>query len=439
VSKKETDILLIRKYLNGELDTRAMHQLEKRALEDPFLMDALEGYENVNTDQQANLDELGNRLQQRIFHKQRRIIPYRTLAIAASVLIIFTIGWLWLKNDSKPNRQITAGGVTPVAKPAPANSSAADTIRNNQIAANLPRATVKHDKEELRKSVRYETLVAPTIVTDKWVLANVNIAKPDTILNDTTPLNEMVVMDYSSQKKKDLNKSAPVASEMKLKEEPIAATEKLLQGAVAGVTKPPTASPFIAQLSSKIILEGRIIDKMDGMALPGVSVHVSGTKFGTLSDNNGKFSLPIDSNRPSNIVIAYIGYNTIKINTNNRDSLQTIGLEPNHSSLNEVVVVGYGAKKNDDNTIITAHPQGGWHSFKKYLNENAVSPDGKAGIVKLSFMVDCNGKISEVAVVKGLSLGINKKAIVLLNNGPQWVGNTSGQIEQVTIHVKFSK
>ena len=38
---KKNDILQIRKYLNGELNARAMHQLERRAQDDPFLMDAM--------------------------------------------------------------------------------------------------------------------------------------------------------------------------------------------------------------------------------------------------------------------------------------------------------------------------------------------------------------------------------------------------------------
>jgi len=54
VSKKETDILLIRKYLNGELDARAMHELERRSLDDPFLMEAMQGYEQTEGDQKSN-------------------------------------------------------------------------------------------------------------------------------------------------------------------------------------------------------------------------------------------------------------------------------------------------------------------------------------------------------------------------------------------------
>ena len=57
MSNKKADISQIRKYLNGELNATAMHQLEQDALDDPFLMDALEGYEVNGKDQQANLHE----------------------------------------------------------------------------------------------------------------------------------------------------------------------------------------------------------------------------------------------------------------------------------------------------------------------------------------------------------------------------------------------
>jgi hypothetical protein len=87
--------------------------------------------------------------------------------------------------------------------------------------------------------------------------------------------------------------------------------------------------------------------------------------------------------------------------------------------------------------VTAAHPREGWHSFKKYLSDNALSPDGKTGTITLSFMVDRNGDIGEVTVMKGLSTLTNKKAIDLINNGPDWVGNTNGQIERVKIRVKF--
>ena len=440
MSKKETDILLIRKYLNGELDSGAMHQFEKRAQDDPFLMDALEGYESNAANQQANLDELGNRLQQRITAKQRRIIPYRLIAIAASVLIVFTVGWLWLSKDHQQTLQTNAKIAKPAVKHALTPPTVADTAINNQIAANTPHSPEKLSKKTARTTPLREIIIAHKKAEADNMIASAEpaAAKADTVAEDTTPLNEMVVMNYNASKKKDVKGNVQVAETDKQKTIPPANTEQALQSKVAGVTTTPAESPFSARQSSKIVLQGRIVDKTDGMALPGVSVRVPGTSFGAVTDNNGKFSIPVDSNK-SNIVIAYIGYNTLKINTRNRDSLKTIGLEPNHSSLNEVVVVGYGSQKKDDEPVTAAHPKDGWHSFKKYLNENAVSPDGKTGIVKLSFTVDPNGNISEVVIIKGLSALTNKKAIDLINNGPDWTGSSNGKTEQVKIRVRFSK
>jgi len=427
--------LLIRKYLNGELDAPAMHQLEKRAQDDPFLMDALEGYENAATNQQANLDDLAGRLQKRITPKQRRIIPYRTLAIAASVLIVFTIGWLWLNNDHRPGPQTTAKIVEPAAKPVAAKPVATDTVINNPIAANVVAAPEKSAKKAVRRGTLREVVVADKTMADNMIASTAPAAvKADTVAADTTPLNEMVVMNYTAPKKKDVKESVH-AEENKFKSIPPVSTERMLQSQVAGVRKTPAGSPFSAP-SSNVILQGRIVDKNDGMALPGVSVRVQGTKFGAVTDNNGKFSIPVDSNR-SSIVIAYVGYNTVEVNARNRDSLKTIRLEPNNQSLSEVVVVGYGSQKKKDETVTSAHPQAGWHSFKKYLNESAVSPDGKKGIVKLSLMIDNDGNISEVTVIKGLSPLTNKKAIDLINNGPDWIGSSNGQTQQVEVSIKF--
>ncbi|MDF2430380.1 MAG: hypothetical protein JWP44_11, partial [Mucilaginibacter sp.] len=108
MNKKDSDISLIRKYLNGELDARAMHQLEKRAQHDPFLMDAIEGYEKTGKDQHENLEILNGRLQQRYTQKEKKIIPWNIIAIAASVIIVFTAGGLWFYNRPPSNKiQVT--------------------------------------------------------------------------------------------------------------------------------------------------------------------------------------------------------------------------------------------------------------------------------------------------------------------------------------------
>ncbi|MCW3462220.1 energy transducer TonB [Chitinophaga nivalis] len=86
---------LIRQYLAGELDDKAMHDLERRALDDPFLADALEGYALHAPDQQAQQEELSQRLAARIAPQQTRVRPLYTrwAAAAAILLLLFTGGW----------------------------------------------------------------------------------------------------------------------------------------------------------------------------------------------------------------------------------------------------------------------------------------------------------------------------------------------------------
>jgi len=80
-----------------------MHRLERQAQDDPFLMDALEGYERAESDQQANLNDLSARIKRRVTNRNLRIIPWMLIGIAASVLIICAVGVWWLNNNRPAN------------------------------------------------------------------------------------------------------------------------------------------------------------------------------------------------------------------------------------------------------------------------------------------------------------------------------------------------
>ncbi|MEP6611229.1 MAG: carboxypeptidase-like regulatory domain-containing protein, partial [Mucilaginibacter sp.] len=426
---------LIRKYLKGELDARAMHQLEARAQDDPFLMDALEGYEHAGRDQQNNIVDLSSRLQQRVERKERRIIPFRWLAIAASVLVVFTIGWLWLSNGPKQLVKPLAKLEKPPVKTSPVQPLAKDTTSAKQLAENIPGPALPKRTTTVRRAGTPAPAApaAPDMAFyDKNIaLKEVKINKDDAADKDTTPLNEMVVMDYSSKKK-----AAPIDTSSgqyayNYKSKPAATTDIGLQSKALGVSKTPALSPFSSPQQQPVILQGRVIDNKDKMPLPGASVRVNGKSYGALTDNNGRFSVKVDSPK-SRVEIGFVGYNTVKIDARNSDSLKTIGLEPNSSSLSEVVVV------NSNQATLNARPKDGWVNFNKYLKENALSPDGLKGTVKLSFMVAANGGISDIKVTSSVSAATDKKAIDLISNGPQWNGNSSGKPQLVKLNVRFT-
>lgn len=428
MDKKETDISLIRKYLNGELDTQAMHRLERRAQDDPFLMDALEGYEKTAGNQQVHLDELTQRLQQHVARKERRIIPFNFIAIAASVLIILTIGGLWFYKSHQEKREV-AQLIKPEVKTLP-SAPRAPALPHVEQATLPPSLHQKHFREPriIHKPVA-------SIAIDKAIASTENkMSAKDTMVRR---LSEITVIGYATQRKKDIAGSVATIS-IDSANKPAANAGQLLQGRVAGVTVLSAAKPARKRRPSPNIIKGKVVGKDDGLPIVGASVRIAGTNIGAVTDVNGTFSLSADSAK-TKLDIAYIGYNSRRVDIRNRDSLNSIALQPASSSLNEVVVTGYTSQpRQDDAAVIDAHPQNGWNNFKKYLKENAVSPDGKSGVVRLSMSVAPNGTISDIKVEKGVSTTTDQKAIDLIKDGPAWLGSTSRKIEKVRVRIKFT-
>lgn len=111
MNDKKTGREQIEKYLKGKLDARAMHKLERGAQDDPFFMDALEGYEAAG-EQDANLAELKELLDKRIApKKERSILLWRVLPIAACLLIALMAGYWYFA--PKPVKQQYAAVIKP--------------------------------------------------------------------------------------------------------------------------------------------------------------------------------------------------------------------------------------------------------------------------------------------------------------------------------------
>tara|TARA_B100000809_G_C15140564_1_gene533029 strand:+ start:5325 stop:8435 length:3111 start_codon:yes stop_codon:yes gene_type:complete len=94
-------------------------------------------------------------------------------------------------------------------------------------------------------------------------------------------------------------------------------------------------------------ITGNVTDQ-DGNPLPGASVLAKGSSTGTNTDFDGNFSLNVPSGTTT-LVISYIGFKTINVTITNKTTIQ-VKLEDNASSLDEVVVVGYGTAKRSDIT-----------------------------------------------------------------------------------------
>ncbi len=98
--------------------------------------------------------------------------------------------------------------------------------------------------------------------------------------------------------------------------------------------------------TSQIIdISGKVTDEK-GDFLPGASVRIKGTNSVVVTDANGRFTL---KGVPKNavILISFIGFDTREINIGSSETIN-VKLIEQKSSLNEVVVIGYGTQKRSN-------------------------------------------------------------------------------------------
>lgn len=112
------DSLTIQQYLNGKLDPEVAHQLEKQALDDPFLWDALEGYSTYR-DPAGDLSIMQRQLHERIVHMQENKkvfdLSWQRLSVAATAAVMFvSAGILFWMNSHKPQERLASQSQKPV-------------------------------------------------------------------------------------------------------------------------------------------------------------------------------------------------------------------------------------------------------------------------------------------------------------------------------------
>jgi hypothetical protein len=96
-----------------------------------------------------------------------------------------------------------------------------------------------------------------------------------------------------------------------------------------------------ALLAQGVVITGVVTDGEFATPLPGVNIEVKGKGTGTLTDENGSFSITAE---PADVLVfSFIGYATVEIAVNDKQVIN-LALFPEATKLGEVVVVGYGTQ-----------------------------------------------------------------------------------------------
>lgn len=393
-----SDISLIRKYLRGELSAQEMHMLEKRAQEDPMLMDMMIAMENGDEEMHAaNLSAIDQLIKQRVAKTQmRKVIAWKTwMTVAASVILVSTIS-LWIFRSSKTDKSLRQQVLV-----------VEDTATKRDTSRVLADATPKSlDSSQLITTA--PTKKNPTVITPSMRAKR---------LSEKTMKAEN--MSLESRRRQD-SETVVHADSLKL-----ISSRRSAKQEIAGVN--PTSKRTLVRNTASSI-KGVVKDKETDEPLPGAHIMLAGKAMGVSTDSKGQFSIagPFDSTK---LAVSMIGYNRQQVNVRARDSV-SIALEPNNASLSEVVVTGY------DNAKVKQKlkPAIGWEAYHRYLQINNSINRGK---VTVAFQVDTMGNPKSVHIITGLDEDANQQAIKLIYDGSRWIGEGQGSNEEMKVDVYF--
>lgn len=167
------------------------------------------------------------------------------------------------------------------------------------------------------------------------------------------------------------------------------------------------------------IISGMVIDN-EGNPLDGVTVSVDEhPQIGTRTDMNGRFIL--DLSKGTKLVIRYVGYITQKIDVANRTDFEIILLS-DETSLDEVVVVGFGTQKKESvvGAISTINPKNLQVGTSRSISNNLIGQlsgvigsqrSGEPGFDGASFFIrgvsSFNGSNSPLVLVDGVERSLD--------------------------------
>jgi len=461
----------IEKYHKGLLSPKERHDLEKAAMDDPFLADALEGYAVAGVDVAADIAALKRRLAEKT--EGARVIPMGTAPknsfriLKAAIVIAFIAGaglLIYQFGFNKKQGEIAQAETT--KKDAGSIADSATPITN------IPSATRTAPEPEFKTEkakdgvVQTENAASGTdkepkpgnLTGNKGGEAPVGTGKTldDMTVNKAAESQPIAPPPPASVTKE--GKTAAVPTEDKLADKKELAREEAVknnananrqkneintlkdeakQEATRSAAVPRRANEPVTradnyrdQNQSSNLFRGRVTDA-DNNGVPFANVtNIQDNNAGTYTDANGYFDLTYPDSVLT-VQVRSIGFESNNVQLRNSVNTNKVILQDDRKSLSEVVLSRQQpntvARKRDANMKLEEpEPADGWEKYDTYLTNNLAVPEDlkrKAdggGEVQVSFEVDKNGEPSNIKVEKSLCSKCDQEAIRLVKEGPKW-------------------
>ncbi len=414
MTKRRNDI---EKYLKGKLTPAEMHALEKEALNDSFLAEALEGAEQLGAVDFSN-DVVS--LNEKIIKRKKASWAW-PVRIAASILLlavsIFII-WITLKQDPEQNlafeQPISHDSIPqPAAETIPAPTPETQELKEQSDPAPLPIEAKKETSGATAKPKFRSKKSSPELIAKN--------NEPEQVPElSNSELNEINTNDKASTgiSESHITKKSEITTIDPTKKDDLQppAETKLIEGYITSIDARPT------------IVTGYVMSAEDGTPLPDVSVALKGTSVMTKTDALGRYAITA-TDLEKTLVYSSEGLESTEVKIEGVDSTYLpVKLEITEEAQEEAVVETSGMPEFGATHIYTipAHPETGNRAFKQYLEKNHKYPkEAKEtkleGTVVIEFKVDATGALSEFRIVRGIGNGCDEELIRLILQGAKWV------------------
>ncbi len=412
----------IRRYLQGEMPEAEMHALEKAALDDPMLADAIEGFQASLAAQgemktQQDVEELNRTFAERYHKTPVRKFPVWQVAAAAVVIII--AGVVTFNYLNKPAEQLAIHQ----------KDTTTQSVPQKENVYQIPDTSVATD------AVAGKTFSPAVASQQRTGKGSVNSNEKKKITTETAD-----AVTLNRQDKKDELQEVVVSN----------------RADSGTVTFPETAAPQanreLSADASRNVKQNNVLHMISGRVVnsnlePLANAALTPSNTSVQPDNNnnrlntdkaGYFNMA----SPDTSLIVKVtasGYREQLFRLRNNPAQNQLVLKP---ELKGKAAGISAAKKATGNATVSdvqnVVPVDGWTAFDNYIEKNKVYPaenSNLSGEVIVSFQVNNQGKTGNFKIIHSLAKSYDEEAIRLIKEGPKWkVLKGRRATVEITIH-----
>lgn len=393
----------LKDYIQGKRYGKEANRLEREAMNDPFLQDAIDGFDSVEGDHFSMIEKL-----EKQFASQPKRIDKRVWMWAAAAMLILLIGipFLLRKPDLKD-----------------VQVASSESLKQEEAAMLLPEkdTVLVADNFEKKSTMKF---VAPT----KEELTK----QEETVViqeeNESIQVEKMQVTTKEPEKE---------LAQVTIKEPIDEKIQEQVSGAAISSKKGDKPSQNIrirgtgTTSSTHKLVSGRLVDEL-GYPIVGGTATIKGSKKGAVSDKEGNFKLSVPEKEEGVLIASYVGMKNAE--TPLKENLGDIVMKADDELLSEVVVVAFGTQRKE--SVVGSIPTFGEVEFKKYFKENYdknICAD-KPISVKVEFFVNNLGQPGSIVIKENSCPELEVEIKRLLLGSPKWSKTNQKVILNLTLN-----